>query len=189
MRSSLLSVPGKELLTADPITLERQRGRDRALDETYFREQLSQGRVHYTGTGAAAMNGNAPVMRFPAAVLGTASVMVPARELWVGTRPTITIWYTSPVGAVAAFNLRFIAFTFGAGSTTTAPLLDVFWTPPGPAVANTILTSKATITVGRFWSSPYGVVKFQLVRHQPGVDANPNDLDVLLATVTLEEVA
>lgn len=169
--------------------MERERVLHRATDEAYFREQLSQGRVHYTGTGAAAMNVNAPVMRLPAGALGTASVMVPARELWVLTRPTVTIWYTSPVANVAAFNLRFAVFTFGAGSTTTAPLLDVFWTPPGPAVANTVLTSKATITSGRFWSSPYGVAKLQLVRHQPGVDANPNDLDVLLAVCTFEEVA
>lgn len=174
--------------SADTVTLERQRVRDRVTDELYFKLSLAAGAMSiFTGPVTTPANGDANVMRFGPGALGAIERQHPGRSLWVGTRARISILYTSPVGNVANFAFRFLIRSFGAGSITTATPLVVNWTAPGPAVANTYLETTALITAGRVWSSPLFALETRLVRVAP--DANPNDLDILLAVVTLEEVA
>lgn len=176
------------LRTGDAVTLERQRVLHRALDEIYMTVSLAAGRVTVFAGGVATVpNGDANVLRFAPGALGAVERQEPMRQLWVRTRPRIDVLYTSPVGAVAAFSFRLLLRAFGAGLTTTAAPLVLNWTAAGPAVANTILLTTAYLTVAPVWSSPIGSVGVRLTR--PAPDANPNDLDVLLAVVTFEEVA
>lgn len=171
--------------TADSTALEQQRIRDRALDEVYFREALTYSNTVLT-TAATASNADARVIRFPNAG-GFANRVVAERDLWIRTRPKIEVWYTSPVGSTANFDLGFALWTFGLTGTTTFTPLAVAWSAPGPAVANDILKTQATITSGLLPSSPFGSVRLRLER--TAGDANANDLDVLLALVTFEEIA
>ena len=176
------------LRTADAVTLERQRILHRAIDEAYFRVPIAPGAALYEGgVVTEVLNNDAWAMRFPAGATGAADVQVPTRELWVGTRPRIDVWYTSPVGSTANFDFRFGLWVHGPDLTTTyAPPL-VSWTAPGPAVANTVLKTSAVITSSRFPTSPYGVTRLRLGRLTG--DANANARDVLAAVVIFEEVA
>jgi hypothetical protein len=188
MKAATQAIPSRDNKAADPISFAQQRVRNSAMDEMYFGAEIRPAAAVYVGTGAAdGMNSFAPVMVLPAGVLSSASMNVAARQLWVKTRPQVTIWYTATVGSTNTFNFRFVAVFFGAGGTTTGPFWDVAWTAPGPAVANVILTTQVVITSGVFLSSPFGVVRFQIQRQGP--DANANDLQILLASVKLQEVA
>lgn len=177
--------------TGDAVTLERQRIRDRALDEEYFRRELAPGRVTYQGVVTEQLRAATDtwVMTFPAVAAGDnrhAVRQVATRELWLRTRPRINVWYSSPVGSTNTFNFRFVIRCFGAGSGMVSNVVTLDWSPAGPAVANTVQFTSATTGI-IFPSSPFGVVQLRLGRL--GGDANANDLDVLLALVIFEEVA
>jgi hypothetical protein len=169
--------------------MERERVLHRALDEEYLTRELAPGRVLYEAGGLDAINANAGVMRLPATLV-TVNPMVHSQvgmnSLWPRTRPRLNIWYTSTVGAVAAFNLRFQARLYAVGGTTApAVLFSTILTPPGPAVANTVLF--ATALAGAVIPSIPAPLRFAVVRI--GGDANANDLDILLAKVVFEESA
>lgn len=168
---------------------EIQRVRDRALDEEYFKRELASAHVTYENTAAAAKNGNAFVMRLPATLAGTnpqVHDVVLERDLWPRTRPRLTLWYTSPGASTNAFNLRFQMYHFPAGLTTAvAVVFSTVHQPAGPAVAGTILAS--TVVGGAVVPSLAAPIRFTVARI--GGDTNPNDCDILLAVVTLEEVA
>lgn len=185
-----LPVPAP-LLPRDPSApgsgFERQRGLVRAIDETYFRERIVANSVIYSAAGGAtAVNGNTRVMRLPDALTTSASATFPARDLWVRTRPKVEVWYTSPTGSTNTFDLMFDLLWFGPGGNTTGGIMQVSWSPAGPAVANNILKTQA-VQASLLPSSPFGVIRARVVRI--GTDANIGDLDILQAVVTFEEVA
>lgn len=189
MKPAKMGTPDRDVLAADAVTLERQRVLQRAIDEVYFKVRMAAGLVVYEGVVTEPKNGDEVVSRFPAAALGVNAHMqrsVEARDLWPRTRPRVYVFYTSPVGDVKTFNLRFVLRCFGPGSTTVNSIFVTDFSPAGPAVANTV--QRATCVGGAvFPSSPFGVAQWRLGRL--GGDANPNDLDILLAVVTLEETA
>lgn len=186
MRSVKLGTADKDIRDGDTVPLARKRSELRSLDETYFAAELRPGAVIYTGAGAVdGMNSFAPVLILPAAASTSAAANFGTRKLWPLTRPRLTVLYTSPVGSTALFGLTFTLVFLGPGVTTTAPFLSVTWTAPGPAVANTILSTSTTMSP--HLTQPFGATKVQLRRNGP--DANANDLHVILAGVTFEEVA
>lgn len=190
MKGSSLPIPARDVAVADAVTAERSRAIVRAIDEIYFSSVIAPGVATYFATAAEVVNGNAWVMRFPVGAGGSASRTTSTLALWPNTRLRFTVVYTSPVGNTATFNLRGVFWTFGPGVGTgvAAGSRVVAWTAPGPAVANDFLTTSAVITGARFGSTPLGGCRLMLQRF-PVADANPNDLDVLLARVTFEEVA
>lgn len=173
--------------TGDAVAMERQRVLQRALDEVYFRPFIAAGKAMYVGAVTEVFNALAPVMRFPAGAATAATIVTPTRALWPRCRPRMEVIYTSAVGSTNLFSLRFTVRQFGAGGTTSPSALTVDWTAPGPAVANDVLATSAVITSGTLWSSPFGATRVSLTRLGP--DGNANDLDVLLAVVTFEELA
>lgn len=187
MKAASLAIPPQDPKAADAVFLERQRVLRRALDELYFRPAIVAGRALYVGAVTEVANSLAFVMRLPAGATTAATVMVPEMALWPRCRPRMDVIYTSPVGSTNLFSLRFTLRAFGPGGTTTPSTLTVDWTAPGPAVANDILSTSAVITAGTVWTSPFGVVRPSLTRLGP--DGNANDLDVLAAVVTMEELA
>jgi len=173
---------------APGAVLASQRTMQRAFDEEYFRAHLQPGNAVYYFGAAAGGSASADAMQFPDGAATIASCQVEEREHWVGTQPKVEIWYTSPVGNVATFDLTFLLLFFGAGGTTAGATRSGVWSPPGPAVAGTILKTQFLLTGGRAPSSPYGFCRLYLSRN--GVaDANNGQLDVLLALVTMEERA
>lgn len=188
MKGARLGVLAREADASDAVPLERKRVVQRGIDEMYFAAELRPGAVIYTGAGAAdGMNALAPVMILPVAISSQATANFGARKLWPKTRTRITAIYTSPVGSANLFSLVFAVVFFGPGGTTTGPNFSVAWTAPGPAVANAILQTTAVITAGTHLVTPFGVTRVQLRRAGP--DANANDLHILWAGVSFEEVA
>lgn len=176
--------------TGDAVTLERQRILHRALDEEYFRREMSSGTVVYEGgTAADAINQNSAVMRVPATGVGVPSMIhrtFGMNELWARTRPRLLLWYTSPVGSTANFDLRFQLRMFAVGGTTAPGLLfSTNLVVPGPAVANTVLF--ATVVGGAVVPAIPAPLRFTIAR--VGADPNVNALDIILAVVVFEEVA
>lgn len=165
---------------------ERERTLLRALDETYLTFSLAPGRVTYTGAVTEPVNGEIDVMRFPDGASTFARTTQPTRQLWAATRPRLTVWYTSPIGDTSNFTFRWVFRTFGAGSTTSNTVFTVDFSAPGPAVANTVQTV-SVVGTAKFPSSPFGVTHVLLGR-LGAADANNRDLDVLLATITMEEI-
>jgi hypothetical protein len=174
-----------DMRAGDAVSLERKRVLQRVADEMYFKVPIDAGNCFFELGAAANGNGNAIVMAMPNAGPTTVGRQVDGRNLWTGTRPKMEIWYSSPVGAVATFDLTFDVRCFAAGATTAGTLLQVAWSAPGPAAAGDIVKTQAVITSGRLPRAE--VVRVRLVRS--GTDANANNLDVLLALVTFEEVA
>lgn len=171
---------------------ERERVLQRALDEEYFQRSLEPGRVTYEAGGLDAQSGAfAEVMRLPIAAVGTfPQVHRTARmgALYPRTRPRLTMWYTSPVGSTATFDLRFQLRVYPAGNLTSAignRLFNTTFTPAGPAVADTILTT--TVVGGAIMSSIPSPIRLTVARI--GGDPNVNSLDILLAVITFEEIA
>lgn len=175
--------------TGDGVTLERKRIRDRALDEEYFQREMAAGLATYEAGAADAVNANSDVMRLPVTLAGTNPMvkrMLGMNALWPRTRPRLTLWYTSPAGSTNLFNLRFQLRMYAVGGTTApAVLFSTIFQPAGPAVANTILT--ASVVGGAVVPSVTAPLRLAVVRI--GGDANVNDLDILLALVTFEEIA
>lgn len=175
--------------TGDGVTLERKRIRDRALDEEYFQRAIWAGAVLYEAGGLDAINQNAGVMRLPATAVATNPMLHRTfgfNALWPRTQPRLTIWYTAPGGSTNAFNLRFQLRHYPVGGTTApAVVFSTILTPAGPAVANDVLS--ATVVGGAIMPTLTAPVRFAVVRI--GGDANANSLDILLAVVTMEEIA
>jgi len=188
VKAAKLSAPGLDPLTGDAVSLERKRALLRAVDETYFKVPLGSGYSVYEGAVVEVKNGDAFVMQFPAGAPTRANRMVEARALWALTRPRLDVWYSSPGGSVVPFNFGFVVRVYGAGSTTVNNTMTIDWTAPGPAAAGGVLKT-TVVGTARFPASPFGVAHFRLVRNRLANDANPNALDVLLAVVTMEEVA
>jgi hypothetical protein len=180
-----------DIRPGDGITLEQKRILSRALDEVYFRRELAAGLLVYEGGAADAVNLNAVVARMPHGAAAPANNSfahrkVAYRDLWARTRPRLNLWYTSPVGSTAAFDLRFQVRMYAPGGTTApATLFSVQLTPVGPAVANTVLFT--TIVGTALVPSLPAPLRLTLVRL--GGDANANDLDIVLGAVVFEEVA
>lgn len=179
-----------ESRTADAVTLERQRIRDRTIDELALSVELAPGNVTYVLGGADAVNNNADVMQLPVTAAGVnpmAKRTVKLRDLWPRTRARLTMWYTSPGGSTNAFDLRFQLRHYPDAILTSGATLifSTQFTPAGPAVANTVL--KTTVVGASVLPSLTGPLRFSITRI--GADANANALDILLAVVTLEEVA
>lgn len=185
MKPATLPIPPTDAARTETSRLEVQRVRDRALDEEYFRRELAAGRVAYEGTVTEPLNGNVVCMRFAAGAEAHAQKTVLLRDLWPRTRPRLTLWYTSPVGSTATFTVRFRIRPFPAGGTTTSSGIFVDFTPAGPAVANTVMT--ATVVIAGAMPSVQAPMLLRVGRLAG--DANANDLDILLAVITLEEVA
>lgn len=188
-KAANLQVPGREIKDGDATSFQRQRVTNQALDETYFKVALAAGLQPYEGVVTEPKNGDAIVMRFPAAAAGTnahAQRTVESRALWPKTRPRVSVWYTSATGSTNTFNLRFVLRVFGNGSTMTNSVFVTDFSPAGPAVAGDVKFISC-VGGGVFPTSPFGVAQFRLGRL--GGDANANGLDILLAVVTLEEVA
>ena len=183
-----LSTPGRDSDSGDAVSLERKRVLLRAVDEAYFKVALGAGYSVYEGAVVETKNGDAFVMQFPAGVATRANRQVETRALWPLTRPRLDVWYSSPGGNVAAFNFGFVVRVYGAGSTTVNNTMTIDWTAPGPAVAGGVLKT-TVVGTARMPTSPFGVSHFRLVRNRVAIDANPNALDVILAVVTMEEVA
>lgn len=187
-KAANLQIPGREIKDGDATSFQRQRVLLRAVDETYFKVPLGSGYCAYEGAIVETKNGDAFVMQFPAGAPTRANRQVESRALWALTRPRLDVWYSSPGGNVAAFNFGFVVRVYGAGSTTVNNVMTVDWTAPGPAAAGGVLKT-TVVGTARFPASPFGVSHFRLVRNRLANDANPNALDVLLAVVTMEEVA
>lgn len=189
MRSARLGVLDRQVESGDAVPFEVKRAVQRAIDETYFKAEIAAGVGVYEGTVTEPKNGDEVVMRFPAAAAGTNAHVqhsVAARPLWVRTRPRLWIWYTSPVGSTNAFSIRFVLRVFGSGSTSVNNIFTVDFIARGPAAAGGILSATA-VGSAIFPTSPYGVAQLRVGRL--GGDANPNDLDILLAQVIMEEIA
>jgi hypothetical protein len=191
MKAYKLSTPDRDNLSADAVSLEEKRVLVRAVDETYFTVDLAPGLMIYEGgLITTPKNGNIFAARFPATAAGTnpsAYKTVSARKLWPRTVPRLKLWYTSPVGSVNTFSVRFVLWVIGAGAlTSTAAVFATDMLVPGPTIANT--ETFATVKGGAmFPSSPFGGAEFRIGRL--GGDANANDLDILLAQVVMEESA
>lgn len=188
MKPPHLGLP-RDLEAADATTLERKRIRDRALDERYFQVELWPGAVLYEAGGADAINNNAGVMRLPVTAAGTNPMVhrqTKLLDLWPRARPRLTMWYASPGASTNTFNLRFqLRYYPAGGSTVVATTFSTILTPPGPAVANTILI--ATVVGGSILPATTAPLRFAIAR--VGGDSNANDLDILLAVVAMEETA
>lgn len=189
MKPSNLGIPSRDLLAADPVTLERKRIRQRAADEEYFRREIRPGASTYEGTVTESMN-TGVVMRFPAAGAGTnahASIVTEGRELWARTRPCLKLWFTSPGGSTNTFNVRFVVRVFPQDALASSGLVfSTDFSPAGPAVANTV---QCVSLVGGAILPAIMPVPVQLRVGRMGGDANANALDILLAVVTFEESA
>ena len=176
---------------APGVALERQRLRDRALDEEYFQRELFAGAVTYEVGAADAVNGFSAVMQLPASAPVTFPMvhrMCGMNQLWARTRPRLTMWYTSPVGSTNNFDLRFQVRLHAISALTTAAGSLVFSTQllaPGPAVANTVLS--ATVVGGAIMPAIPAPVRLSIARI--GGDANANAIDILLAVVVFQESA
>lgn len=186
MRNIKLSTPDRDSLAGDTVTLENKRKLIRVIDETYFKVELGAGYCSYEGAAVDAKNGDALVMQFPAGAATRAYRHVVARQLWVGTRPRIEVWYSAPGGSVTPFNMGFVFRCFGVASSTVNVTGTLDWTPAGPAAAGTVMYTTAVMGA-TMPSSPFGVVQIRLTRNRLANDANVNALDVLLAVVTFEE--
>lgn len=173
-------------LSAETVPLERQRARDRAVDETYFRVELAAGVCNYFGAVTEVDANNAVVMRFPNAASTYARRIVRGRDLWPRTRLRFDVWYTSPVGSTANFELLGVMWCHDAGGTVAGAGIAVTWTAAGPAVAGTPMKTSAVVTAP-VNSTPHEVVRLAIGRNDP--DANVNALDIFLCVATLEEVA
>lgn len=175
----------------DAVTLEQKRILSRALDEVYFRVDLASGLLIYEGGAANAINQNAAVARLPHGAAAPANNSfghraVGFRDHWALTRPRLNLWYTSPVGSTAAYDLRFQLRMFAIGGTTAPSMIfSVQLTPAGPAVANTVLFTTIVGTA----LVPALPAPLRLTLLRLGGDANVNDLDIVLGVVVFEEVA
>ena len=172
----------------DAVTLEQKRIMRRALDEEYFRRELSAGHVVYEGAVAEVKNGDETCMRFVPAAAGVnahAQLTVEGRALWARTRPRLSVWFTSDANGTALFSFRFVVRAFPAGGSTTSAVFVTDFTAAGPAAAGTVLS--ATVVGGAIMPALQGPVQIRVGRL--GGDANANNLDVLLAVVAFEEVA
>lgn len=190
MKPVKLGTTDRDVIAGDAIPLESKRSLLRSVDEFYFKVDIAAGDgIDEIGTILYPKVGDEHVRRIPAAAAGTNQNFqrsVGARLLWVKTVPRLYVWYSSPVGSTNTFSLRFVLRCFGAGSAMAASVFTTDFTTPGPAVAN--IVQLATVKGGgAFPSSPFGVAQFRLGRL--GGDANPNDLDILLAQIVMEEVA
>lgn len=189
MKPARLGVLDRQVISGDAVPLEVKRVVQRAIDEMYFTAWIAAGDGVAEGIVTTPKNGDEVVMRFPVAVFGTDAFVqrsVPARPLWVRTRPRLRIWYTSPVGSTNLFTIRFVLRVFGAGSSTTSTVFSVDVAAPGPTVANTVQVA-TVVGSALFPTSPLGVAQIRIGRI--GGDGNGNDLHVLLATVIFEEIA
>lgn len=188
MKPAQLGIPSREILASDAVTLERQRVRDRAIDELYFRLPMEPGvGATFAGITVDTATYSMTVMDMPAGAVSAYRRTFPVRGLWPRTTARLNLWYTSPVGSTNAFSLRFLARQAGAGTVLTA-LSAVFshdFTVPGPAVANTILKTTYRVT-GAVLSSP-DLFAYTFARLAP--DANANALRIVYGEVILEEAA
>lgn len=188
MKPAKLGVVDRQVVASDAVPLEVKRVIQRAIDEMYFRVSLAAGRVVYQGAVTEVIAGDAAVMRFPDGATTVAQTTVPARKLWVKTRPAISVWYSSPAGSTATFNFRLIVRAYGPGGTTTGAIVTLLdWSAAGPAAGGGVLLTTATST-GVFPTSPFGIVQVEL-RRLGATDANNGNLDVLEADVVFQEVA
>ena len=181
------------LTKAPGAALARQKALSRVLDEMYFKVDLDAGNTVFEGGAAATQNTHLWTMRFPDVVgAAAASRTTGARELWVGTTPVVELTYTCPFAGVATFGITARLLYFGPGINMNilgaGSFASVTFTVPGPAAANDILTARCRFP-SRFLASPYGGVRFLLVRNLSTNDANANDLDIILARFVMEETA
>jgi hypothetical protein len=158
------------------------------VDENYFKVDLGVGNVFYEGVVTEQKIADAISSRFPAAAAADnrhMELQVPAKPLWVGTLPVLSLWYTSPGSSTATFNVRFVIRVFGAGGTCSSALSVVDVTLPGPAVLNSVLFTRLRAAVA-IPASPFGIVQLRVGRL--GGDANANGLDILQASVQFQEM-
>lgn len=173
---------------ADAVTLERQRVRDRAIDEVYFKMEIEPGvGATFAGITLDTATYSFTVMDMPAGAVSAYRRSKRVRGLWPRTTAKLELWFTSPVGNTANFSMTFLGRMSGAGFVLGSPgtAFSAPFTMPGPAVANTI--QKVTYrTTGAFPSSPE-LFALTLARLAP--DANPNALRIIYGEMTLEESA
>lgn len=192
MKPAELGLPRRDLIASDAVTLERQRIRDRALDERYFHVEIEPGQ----GVAPAAIVPDAATFSFnfedwPPGAATNRRRNVRRLELWPKTLIRLHLWYTSPVGSTNAFTIGFRLRQLDAGlslaAAAAAPILvtNPSFSFPGPAVANDVLYGTGTTTVSVL-PSPR-VCGVTLTRIAP--DANANDFRFILADFEFREVA
>ena len=167
---------------------ERQRTLLRAIDELYFRVEIEPGQGALDGASvidATAVGFN--FEDFPAGANTSRRRNVRRRDLWPKTLVRMNVWYTSPVGSTATFNLAMRVRQLGTGMSLGTPALvsAVNALVPGPAVAGDILFATMVSTVALLPAPE--VVGFSFASIVGGT--NVNALRWILAEFVCQEVA
>lgn len=189
MRTATLARAPQDVERFDASRFEVDRATARALDKVYFRLPVEPGAVPTFGAVVVdALTYSSPVMDLPAGALSGFRRTSVLHDMWPKTVAVLSLWYTSPVGSTATFNLVFNGRQIGVGLNLTGYAVAFSsgtFAIPGPAVANDVLKT-TFIAPAALLSSPE-LVAFTLARLGP--DANANALRIVFGEIVLREVA
>lgn len=165
------------------------RSLDRHLGDSYYTRDLTPPEFAVEAAGAIILDPGTlryPVIQLPkATVRARASMRKPSE--WRTGALSITIEYTSDVGAVANFRLSVVADAYAAGTALPGTsLLVTEYDIPGPAVANVPLVTGPLYTTTNFGSDR---LRFGFGVARNGVHANDlNANDLLILGVVIEHM-
>lgn len=149
--ASPVGTDGSYLVLDDSVLRANQRATARHIDDLYYSPPILPGTALYEGTAAPAI---LATPRFGVSSLpkdATTSALhwtLPRPTEWVLGKISVSFYYSSPVGSTNNFRIFVQVITVSLGEIATAGTLNlsVNLDLPGPAVANTILTTTTTFT-------------------------------------------